>query len=132
MFVKGKCLARVGCIFKSINQRDRLFTHSVWCYMTMLSSNLKLNWFYLHHPSKIQLPQKIIFVYSKSLLLLHLYKGNKVWTMWFSYKFPSIWRKFPFIPWKSLSRKSTLLLYLSPFGAFSFFSCFFCLQWKRC
>ena len=51
------------------------------------------------------------FVYSKSRLLLHLYEGNKVWTTWFLYKFTSIWRKFPFIPWKSLSRKSTLLLY---------------------
>ena len=32
----------------------------------------------------------ILFVYSTSLLPLHLYEGNKVWTMWFSYKFSSI------------------------------------------
>ena len=68
-------------------------------------------------------------VHFKSLLLLHLYVGNKVWTMWFSYNFPSIWWKFPFIHWKYLSRDSTLLLYF-PANlsreitlSFSFFIC---------
>ena len=40
------------------------------------------------------------FVHFKSILLLHLCEGNKVWTMQFPDKLPIIERKFPFIPWK--------------------------------
>ena len=48
-----------------------------------------------------------------------MYEGNKVWAMWFSYNFPNIWRKFPF-----MSRKVQLRVWGSECKCLLSFSSF--------